>query len=68
MRKTLGFGNLFRSVSLVVSSLQNLGFVCRQATVVNACFMDGVFDVARSYLIGCLQAWFDSCCGAMRMF
>ena len=55
----MGFGNLFRSVSLVVSSLQNLEFVCGQAAVVNTCFTDGVFDVARSYLIGCLQACVD---------
>ena len=59
MRKTLGFGNLFRSVSLVVSSLQNIGFVCGQATVVNICFIDDVLDVARSYFIGCLQGCVD---------
>ena len=61
MRKSLCFGNLFCSVSLVVSSLQNLGFVCGQATVVNTCFMDGVLDVARSYFIGCLQACVHEC-------
>ena len=59
MRTTFGFGNLFRSVSLVVSSLQNLGFVCGQATIVNICFIDDVLDVARSYLIGCLRACVD---------
>ena len=61
MRKTLCFGNLFCSVSLVVFSLRNLGFACGQATVVNSCFMDGVFDVARSYVIGCLQACVHEC-------
>ena len=61
MRKTLGFGNLFCSVSLLVSSLQNLGFACGQVTVVNTCVMDGVFDVARSYFFGCLQAYVHEC-------
>ena len=46
-------------MSLVVSSLQNLGFVCGQATVVNICFIDDVLDVARSYLVGCLRACVD---------
>ena len=59
MRKTLGFGNVFRSVSLVVFSLQKIGFVCGQATVVNICVIDDILDVARSYLIGCLRACVD---------
>ena len=61
VRKTLGFGNLFRGVSSVVPSLQALGLFCRQATVANTCFIDDVVDVTRSYLIGCLQACVDDC-------
>ena len=61
VRRTLGFGNLFRDVSLVLSSLQTLGNLSRQATVVNTCLVDDVLDVARSYFIGCLQACVHEC-------